>query len=217
MLRGGIEQVAHFFVCCFSKAEEDLGQWRAYADNGRGYSIGFDAHMLEQAFIAKVIPGPGLMTFPVSYGEDELREMHRQLIAEVIPLISMPRGRNLPDEAINAYMTELSFSLSVPILRAALFFKHKAYSHEQEYRFLQLFVAGPAVPDLKYRARPHSLIRYREFDWRNAAPESLKQVMVGPAADRDTAFQFVESCLRKFCRTPECVSINSSRIPYRAL
>ena len=49
MLRGGIEQVAHFFVCCFSKAEEDLGQWRAYADNGRGYSIGFDAHMLEQA------------------------------------------------------------------------------------------------------------------------------------------------------------------------
>jgi hypothetical protein len=32
-------------------------------------------------------------------------------------------------------MTELSVSLSIPILRAALFFKHKAYGHEEEYRF----------------------------------------------------------------------------------
>jgi hypothetical protein len=57
MLHGGIEQVAHFFVCSFSKAGNDLGQWRAYADNGRGFALGFAAAPLEQAFARANIAG----------------------------------------------------------------------------------------------------------------------------------------------------------------
>ncbi len=201
MLRGGIEQTAHYFVCCFSKADDDLGQWRAYADNGRGYAIGFDARMLESAF-AEAKPGPGNMTFPITYGEVELREMYRQIISEVIPLVSLPRGKKLKSNVINEYMTELSVSLCVPILRASLFFKHKAYGNEQEYRFLQLFDKGPIVPDLKHRGRPYSLLRYREFDWRSAAPDSLKTIMLGPAADKKIGSQFAETCLREFHRDP---------------
>ena len=215
MLRGGIEQMAHFFTCSFSEAGDDLGQWRAYADNGRGYAIGFDTAMLEQAF-TKAIPGPGRMTFPVSYDENKLRVIHAKIIAEVVPLISMPRGRDgLASKALNDYMSDLEINLTVPLLRAALFFKHKAYNNEQEYRFFELFMAGNDVPDLKYRSRPYSLTRYREFDWRAAAPESLKQIIIGPAADKNMAFQFVNDCLRAFHRTPEIVSINRSTIPYR--
>jgi hypothetical protein len=92
-------------------------------------------------------------------------------------------------------MSELSIALSVPILRSALFFKHTAYRNEQEYRFFQLLPMGSTIPDLKYRKRPYSLIPYREFDWRSAAPESLKRIAIGPAADRDLAFQFVVDCL----------------------
>lgn len=51
-LRSGVEEVAHFFVCCFSKNGDDLGQWRAYADNGKGYAIGFDGPSLVEAFSA---------------------------------------------------------------------------------------------------------------------------------------------------------------------
>ncbi|HEY0330290.1 MAG TPA: DUF2971 domain-containing protein [Rhodopseudomonas sp.] len=29
-----------FFIACFSRARDDVGQWRAYADNGRGVAIG---------------------------------------------------------------------------------------------------------------------------------------------------------------------------------
>jgi hypothetical protein len=32
----GIEAAGHFFICCFSGDGDDLGQWRAYADDGRG-------------------------------------------------------------------------------------------------------------------------------------------------------------------------------------
>ena len=215
MLQGAIEETAHYFVCCFSKAGDDLGQWRAYADNGRGYAIGFEAKMLEQAF-ANATPGPGRMTFPITYGEEKLREIHQEIIDEVLPLISKPRGRDLPGESINDYMSELLVNLAVPILRAALFFKHDAYINEQEYRFFQLFAAGSDIPDIKYRSRPYSLIRYREFDWRSVAPETMKSITIGPAADRALARRFVEDCLRTFHPSPKSVSINQSDIPYRA-
>ena len=45
-----LHRSAHYFVCSFSEAGDDLGQWRAYADNGQGYALGFDTRALEEAF-----------------------------------------------------------------------------------------------------------------------------------------------------------------------
>jgi hypothetical protein len=134
-----------------------------------------------------------------------------------MPLISMHRGRDdIRGEALSKYMSELSINLSVPILHSVLFFKHKAYNNEREYRFLQLFQAGQEIPDVKFGDRPYSLTRYREFDWRGAAPESLREVIIGPAGHKDLAHQFATDCLREFHRFPGTVSIGSSGIPYRA-
>lgn len=36
----------HPFIACFSREPDLLGQWRAYADDARGYAIGFDAGAL---------------------------------------------------------------------------------------------------------------------------------------------------------------------------
>jgi hypothetical protein len=210
----GIEGIGHLFVLSFSENGDELGQWRAYADNGRGYALGFDAHTLEQAFAAQ---GRGHMTFPVSYDEAELRHMHRQIIDQVSPLISLPRGRNLRGEVINKYMSELRIFLWLPIIRAALFFKNKAYSNEQEYRFLEIFPVDMPTPDVKYRGRAHSSIpvRYREFDWRNVAAQSLRKIVLGPAADPDKARQFASDCLSAF--HTGTVEICPSKIPYRAV
>jgi hypothetical protein len=69
-----VQQVAHFFVCSFSLKCNDLEQWRAYANNGRGYAIGFDGRMLETAFSQRDgKPIPEHMTFPVSYDEAKLK------------------------------------------------------------------------------------------------------------------------------------------------
>jgi hypothetical protein len=46
LTQGGIQAAAHYFVCSFSSTGDDLGQWRAYADNGQGYALGFDAKEL---------------------------------------------------------------------------------------------------------------------------------------------------------------------------
>jgi hypothetical protein len=48
--QGFVQAAAHYFVCSFSSAGDDLGQWRAYADNGRGFALGFDGEALEKAY-----------------------------------------------------------------------------------------------------------------------------------------------------------------------
>jgi hypothetical protein len=141
--------------------------------------------------------------------------MHRQII-RVQSLVSALRGQAISGDAILAYMDELSTGAPVPIIWAALFFKHKAYRNEEEYRFFQLHQAGP-VPNLKYRGRPYSLVRYKEFDWRSVAPDAIRKIVIGPAADRKLASQFAHDCLRAFHPATGVVNITCSEIPYRAL
>ncbi len=58
-----------FFVACFSRNSDDLGQWRAYAANGRGFALG----MAPENFQPNALPGSHLdeMTIAskVVYGE----------------------------------------------------------------------------------------------------------------------------------------------------
>jgi hypothetical protein len=130
MLNLGIEDVAHYFVCCFSAAGDDLGQWRAYADNGRGYALGFDAHALEQAFDKANPLGAGHMTFPVNYDEAQLRDMHKRIVERALPLISLPRDRDFPSGTIDDFMDEILQYLCLYVIRSALFFniRHIAMS-----------------------------------------------------------------------------------------
>ncbi len=209
-----LHRSAHYFVCSFSEAGDDLGQWRAYADNGRGYALGFDTQALEEAF------GKGYETatsnnaaFPVTYCDSTLDDIQRRLIDRMFTLISLPRGRNLSEPAIRAYIVELSVALAANALHAVLFFKHEAYNNEREYRFLEVHRAD-APPQVKLRSLPYSLIRYREFDWKNAAGEALKKIVIGPAANQEKARRFAGDCVRAFISN--AVDIVPSVIPYRA-
>ncbi len=110
-------------------------------------------------------------------------------------------------------MVELSVALAANALHAVLFFKHEAYNNEREYRFLEVHRAD-APPQVKLRSRPYSLIRYREFDWKSAAAEALRKIVIGPAAHQETARRFAGDCVRTFMSG--AVDIVLSAIPYRA-
>ena len=63
LIDGGIEAAAHYFKL-LRGADDDLGQWRAYADNGHGFALGFDTTLLEGAFIkASGLPTSNNSTF----------------------------------------------------------------------------------------------------------------------------------------------------------
>jgi hypothetical protein len=76
LIDGGIEAAAHFFVSCFSAAGDDLGQWRAFADNGRGFALGFDAELLADAFVAASgLPTSSNQTFHVKYSDSSALQL----------------------------------------------------------------------------------------------------------------------------------------------
>ncbi|MEO9169219.1 MAG: DUF2971 domain-containing protein [Aestuariivirga sp.] len=221
-LDGGIEKIAHFFIACFSCDGDDLGQWRAYADNGQGFALGFDTGSLEDAFVKKKgKPVKQHSTFPITYDDKELTRIQTALVDLVDPLISLPRSTGVRGDALRAYMMDLLVYHSMNVIRGIIFFKHEAYKNETEYRFQQLFQAGPPVPDVKYKPRSKSevsyveQVRYREFDWRSAAPGQLKKIVIGPAADRAKAARFVKDCLITFHAEPNSVELVYSKIPYR--
>lgn len=211
---GGIEASAHYFVGSFSSDPDELGQWRAYADNGCGYVLGFASETFEDSFVRKDgKPLENNSTFPVSYNDAILKNIHQKIVELLLPLIELPRGKKLHPTVIQAYGTDLIVSATMNALRPVLFFKHEAYRQEKEFRFLQLFQADKPAPDVKYRSRPNSLVRYREYDWRTSAPKSLKRIIIGPAAEKNKSAQFVKDCLRAFHQ--HSVEIEYSKIPYR--
>jgi Protein of unknown function (DUF2971) len=202
------KRCVHSFVCSFSFDGDDLGQWRAYADNGRGYALAFDTVELETAFTKN----SNNSTLSITYDDAKGIEFSKQLVERMFHLISLPRGRGLADAAVSEYMSELYNLLAVNALIAGLGFKHKAYNSEGEFRFLE--VHGASSPEVKYRARHYSLVKYREFDWRSSAPRALKRIVVGPAADR-SAVRFATDCLSLF--HDPIIPLDRSKIPYKAI
>ena len=206
--RMGIQNSAQFFVCAFSSCGDDLGQWRAYADNGRGYALGFDGRALEKAFF-----GSGdADTFPISYGDAELKKMNAAVIDAYLNCVEL--DMILQSGASISDIADLCTHLTMYMLHAAIFFKHKAYENEKEYRFLQTYRAGRPISGLKQRPRRYSLIPYTEFEWKRAAPTALKTLIVGPS-DQKRAGEFANDCLR--LTHTQGVSLAYSPIPYRAM
>ena len=215
-LDAGIEAAGHFFICCFSGSGDDLGQWRAYADNGQGFALGFDTGSLEDVFTKKKgKPIKQHSTFPITYDDQELARIQTALVDLLDPLMNLPRTTGVRGDALRAYMMDLLVYHSMNVIRGVMFFKHEAYKNENEYRFQQLFRRDKPAPTVKYRRRPTSLVRYREFDWRSRAPGALKKIVVGPAADRAKVARFAKDCLAAFHADPASVELVYSKIPYR--
>src|SRR6266516_395860 len=152
-VEGGIEEAGYFFVCCFSGTRDELGQWRAYGDNGCGFAIGFDTRSLEEPFTRTAgAPIENHMTFPLTYSDAVLRGLQKQLLDKMFSLITRPHklGGVHPAQ-VHAYWRDLLVTHAMHATRAVVFFKHEAYKNENEYRFLQLFPKDKPAPDVKYR------------------------------------------------------------------
>lgn len=217
--KDGLSNSAYFFVCSFSTNDHDLGQWRAYADNGRGYALEFEANPLAASFASLDGGADGHRnhTFHMRYNDDEIKEIHRQLIAPCIPLISLPSERPCNGLSTNDYLRTLGAVLSMYALETALYFKHEAYEKESEFRFLELF-GRHEKPEVKWRARSNELVAYRDFNWRGIQHGVLKRIIIGPAANRISTERFVKECLTAYHPKNEGkVEISFCDIPYRAV
>jgi hypothetical protein len=109
-----IQLLVHPFVACFSTEHDSLGQWRAYADDGRGFAIGIRAEMLKRLPVTLL---------RVEYRRDQqVDEMIRAIIATYL-------------HRSEGAASDVDFALDCRLIATYMIaFKHHAFAYENEIR-----------------------------------------------------------------------------------
>jgi len=215
LYKNQLDRTAHYFICSFSKVTDDLGQWRSYADDGKGYALVFDGSILEDYFVNHAPNAKDHnSTFSMHYDDEEISQIYNDLISGMFHLISFPLNNKLSEDQFHIYLSTLSKELSARLIHIALFFKHEAYIHESEFRFLQIYRGDIPAPELKLRPRRYQMVEYREFNWSPIKETALKKIIVGPAAEPKKSIEFAKHYLDK--AGIKNVEIELSKIPYRS-
>lgn len=170
---------------CFSSESDLLSQWRGYADNGQGFSIGFSVAALES--IAQKI--------------NASRRVNLELAQ--IEYTSELSGDFLRDFKVFVDKQEYSsgekfVSLSIDNIglqhwvRRVCLMKNIAFEEEKESRLFTLFPDSDSKI-LGYRQAGNKLSRYLELSLEENLGDIITSVVIGPrnASDRDHIRDFV--------------------------
>jgi hypothetical protein len=211
--RAAIPILANFYIGSFTTNGDDLGQWRAYGDDGYGFALGFDASMLMKCFEAQ--SGALMMTMPISYDDRALAVLHNEWVDEARKLLMRGIDARLSVEDFRELFSEVANTLSLGIYHSALFFKHESYRHEAEYRFMEIHHTDGLQREIRSRQRADGTnVSYVTYDWRSVAPKALTSITVGPAGNQEQLAELVADYLREFDLGD--VRVLRSQIPYRA-
>ena len=205
-----------FFIACFSSARDDLGQWRAYGDNGRGFAIGF-----APAMFAPKPPEPGLppekhsFVGRVRYRPEKIMERSRRAIVQAADLFLATADEHrelIRDRVVGVpFMQDLGrLLIAEQLVWHALTSKHEAYEHEREVRVLVMGSGSMLKAATKTRMRGSAeFVPYIALPWAVSEPRNIVEVVTGPAATQGVAERLLGAC-----GLPS-VAVNPSGIPYR--
>lgn len=170
-------------LCAFSTDGDVLSQWRAYADDGAGVAIGFDA-----AKIATL----SVRTAPIEYSQDKQLVHFRTWLRAMHEVYS-----NLPEKERRKFLFEMGTFFSMDMA----FYKNPAFSEEKEVRILRALtamnseagqwiltdnggsgekVSRKKLPVLFRSARNGGVVSYVELPIGGLGGGAIKEVVVGP-------------------------------------
>lgn len=212
------EKISHryiFYVTSFSFDGDHLNQWRAYADNGRGYCIEIskDVFLPENLGASKLQP---LSVYVMQYGDSKIKSRQRKVIKDALQVLkSIPSPENLPSDQRKAFLKNLSATCVTELIMNSMDVKNIAYKTEREVRLLLVHGVTRARQGSKIRVKDGSFVPYHPFNLTagNVGNKFLNSITVGPAARADA-----ELALNKLLRTLNYseIPIKRSKIPYRA-
>jgi len=205
-----------FFIASFSRERDDLAQWRAYGDNGRGFSLGLAPHLFHAE--DKAARQPLVFVKPVVYGKQAARHRHMPAIEKAVRIVDETMGQapDLMDISTGMpFLDEMARSLiATQMVLNSLTVKHEAYQHEKEVRLFILGEHRGLTEHVSTRAWPGDIVPFIKYDMPVQASGSIVEIVVGPSA-ADSAEDGVRTLLRPFHDAPDSI-VRRSTIPYRA-
>lgn len=210
----GFDDLREVFVACFCEDGNLLSQWRAYAQHGAGFSIGFQFAPVSDSQDA--VMGHEFRFRRVLY--DKSKQLN--MLARIFDCIAAYlEGASDFEQAM--------YACSIHFIRAtselSLCFKHSAFQEENEWRALLLIdrTDRSANPyDVKFRSSRNLLIPYIEQKIAaSAGPGAhwlpIDQIYIGPSNNHNLAAKSLQ-WLIDITERPQAVEILKADIPLRA-
>lgn len=213
------------FVTCFSKKGDLLSQWRAYANQGKGISIGFENTKLSRSLYQSV------KATHIEYDE----KYQLQVIEELIRVSTSFFDKIKDDIDWQDYGYEWMVTTAIigflqEIISA---YKSESFSEEKEYRFEYSIQRNQFDEDeetIHFRTTETSIIpfiiletEHKRYDrtWHKNCPRPtsvidklpIKEIIVGPSLDFELVKLGIDQLLKK--HNYDGVEIKGSNIPYR--
>lgn len=120
--------IPYQFVCCFSEEPDSLNQFRLYADDCKGYALGFNIYSLNYNKITLGFPThvdkEGFYLCPVIYD----RKLQDRIVTEQINKAVVEYQRNWKLEDFLSVIQQLA--------TIACVFKHPSFHEEKEWRLI---------------------------------------------------------------------------------
>jgi len=209
-----VQRSARFYIACFTRARDDIDQWRAYGAGGNGFALGFDGPALEKAFQRSATRNN--CTIAIDYKQSPLKQAAVRLASIVLPMVARAHVHRLSGTLLKEWIVSLQTDYSSALLRTAILFKHRSYRHESEYRLMHVREACATRSGEFRRNRGASTAWYIKFDWKTGASGLLKEVVSGPQCDEANSARLVSNRLKESGIDPRGVKIRHSKVPLRS-
>lgn len=145
--------LARQFVACFSKARDQLSQWRAYGKR-IGVSIAFDRSHLGYA-----LSGRRGEAFDCRYLKSPEFEILRQELDAILQSLRNAGALNEKGELVDM---SIQNELTQKVIKIATYIKHPSFAEEQEVRLA--FPSDQAFESIQFRSSQESLVPFLEVD-----------------------------------------------------
>lgn len=213
------DRAFEFFIASFSRDGDELGQWRAYADDGTGVAIGFAPGLFAPNEEKNKDPRKNVFVGPVLYRDTQTQRRHAKGIDKsglIVNAAYKYAVRHLRDSKIQEeFVRQLALSVvATPLLWNALTCKHWGYRQEDEVRLVILGDKRGFKGKVSKRTRDGQVVRYIPYSIpKIREPGNIARLVIGPAAPMSA-----EADIKKLLDSlgMKVRVIGRSTIPYRS-
>lgn len=201
-----------FFVASFSRVADDLGQWRAYGADGKGFSLGVSPSAFAPSTDAADTLDRQMWAIGVTYGTERSGPF-AVVLGEATAQIRIAGSLldRLAPEVSHWFAEQFAREAAEALILKSIASKHSAYKNEEEVRLVLIGQRQIFSKVTRVRTRGPELVPYI------ARPLPIKanlfQIVAGPGSHPDSVRTTRDLLEENGVRRPQIVFRSS--IPYR--
>lgn len=161
---------------CLSKKKDMLSQWRGYADDGRGFSIGFAKDDIIKLLQNDEVSGLDLKLREVIYDPEKIDETADQVLSKIKDAINM--RADYAKYGVDLFYLMLGIFIEISIHDSFLL-KNQSFKEEDEWRLTYIKKHNKIDDRSTYRVNIDRIIPYISLSL-NKLEKCIYEVYIGP-------------------------------------